>query len=134
MLIRVFTTHYSEKDSHTALEGIWRCNSEAELLQKLPSTLWDSNGDDKWSTPDEDGYGGLTIYADKPRFPILTERAKALGLKIREPKESWETWYCIFGTKTEITLIWQGNSFEELEDLCYGAVQFDWEEWKRWYG
>ena len=129
MLIKVFVKHYSQKDSHTAIEGVWRVKSEAELLKRLDGQLWysDKEGDkdEKWTKLD-DGCGGLSIDTDNEDLPVILERAKALKLKIVEPKQSWDD-YHILGTKPKLMQDWRGDSFLEVSDLFYGATRFDWE-------
>ena len=129
MLIKVLTTHYGPKDSHTAIEGVWRVESEAQLLERLDGELWYSDDDDnsdRWTKPDEDGLGGLSIATTDKNLAAVLKRAKAMKLKINKPKTTWDD-YHIFGALPQLMQVYRGNGFMEMSDLYYGATQFEWE-------
>ena len=123
-LHRVDVKHYSQKDSHTSIEGFVIADNEEEVLAWVPALCWED-----WESDGDEGSAGPgDEWWDK--HPDEHARAEAMGLTVhlcdwgeREGQPDW-----VEGPKQILLRWWRGDSFDEVSDLYYGATQWDWDE------
>jgi len=121
-LFQVMVTHYSPKDSHTAVEAYILADDEEQAIPWLAAHC---------GAPDEDDEDSSVYPADDwwKAHPDEAARAKAMGLTVvncdwgdREGQPEY-----VEGDATKLWLWWRGN-YGDPEDLYYGATHYSWGE------
>ena len=113
---RILLTHYSQKDSKTALACVVRAPSEEAVClfidREYAYGCWTDGADDE-----------KEHYPGEPMPEAEQVRAAALGLTY-----AIECGFPVLsGPRSAMTRFCRGDAFEEPTDLYYGATQYQWE-------
>lgn len=118
-LYRIESTHYSPKDSHTAVDAFVLAPSEEAVARWLDAEKLYGG----MSEPPEDGDNDPeATWSPADCSEEEKARAVALGLTV-------STAYGIVdieGPRWPMFLFCRGDHFQEVEDLYYGATQWAW--------
>ena len=112
---RILLTHYSQKDSKTALACVVRAPSEEAVYRFIDRECvygcWTDGADDE-----------KEHYPREPLSEAGQARAASLGLVYTA-----EDFPVLSGPRSAMIQFCRGDVFEEPQDLYYGATQYEWE-------